>query len=166
MRVDQSQRGFTLIEVLVAIIIFGAGLLGLARLQALSQENSHKAYLRSQAVFQTQDIADRMRANPQGVENGDYNNISASAPGSAPTPNCLTATSGCTPTELAAFDIWEWQTMNTQLLPMGLGSVNFNNASQTFNINVMWDDNKDGVRDLTNPDPALRDADFSLEFRP
>jgi type IV pilus assembly protein PilV len=46
-----SQGGFTLVEVLVAVVILGLGLLGLAGLQAASLRNNHSAYLRSQATL-------------------------------------------------------------------------------------------------------------------
>ena len=58
-----SSAGFTLIEVLVALIIVSIGLLGLAGLQATSVRFNQQAYLRSQAVQQAYDMADRIRAN-------------------------------------------------------------------------------------------------------
>lgn len=55
--------GFTMIEVLVAVIVLSVGLLGLAGLQATGLRNNHSATLRSIASLQAYDIADRMRAN-------------------------------------------------------------------------------------------------------
>ena len=59
-------QGFTLIEVLIAIIVLSIGLLGLAGLQLTSLRNSNSAYTRSQAVILSYDIVDRIRANRVG----------------------------------------------------------------------------------------------------
>ena len=58
-----KNTGFTLIEVLIAMIILAVGLLGLAGLQATSLRNNQSAYNRSVATQLAYDIADRMRAN-------------------------------------------------------------------------------------------------------
>ena len=62
--------GFTLLEVLVALVILSIGLLGLAGLQAASLRYNHSSYLRSQATLIAYDIVDRMRANRQEALNG------------------------------------------------------------------------------------------------
>jgi type IV pilus assembly protein PilV len=67
------QRGITLIEVLVAVLIFSIGLLGVAGLLVMSVRSNHAAYLRTQVTFLAQSMADRMQANPIGVWSGDYN---------------------------------------------------------------------------------------------
>jgi len=58
------QRGFNLVEVLIAVLVLSAGLLGLAGLQIAGMKSSHSAYLRSQAAFAVYDLLERMRANP------------------------------------------------------------------------------------------------------
>ena len=55
--------GFTLIEVLVALLIVALGMLGNAMLQLQGMKNSNDAYLRSQIGLFAYDIADRIRAN-------------------------------------------------------------------------------------------------------
>ncbi len=57
------QTGFSLLEVLIAIVITSIGLLGLAGMQATGLRNNHSAYHRSQATVLAYDIADRMRSN-------------------------------------------------------------------------------------------------------
>lgn len=59
----QTTNGFTLIEVLVALLVMSVGLLGLAALQATSLKTNHGAYNRGQAIFLAYDMMDRMRAN-------------------------------------------------------------------------------------------------------
>lgn len=68
-----SQTGFTLIEVLVAMLILSIGLLGMAGLQSLSFKMNQSAHLSSQATFLSYDMIDRMRANRKAALNGDYN---------------------------------------------------------------------------------------------
>ena len=58
-----SDSGFTLIEVLVALVIVALGMLGNAMLQLQGMKNSNDAYLRSQIGLFAYDIADRVRAN-------------------------------------------------------------------------------------------------------
>ena len=62
-----NQKGFTMLEVLIAIIIFSFGLLGLAGLQLVSLANNLSANSRSTATALAYDMADRMRANMQGA---------------------------------------------------------------------------------------------------
>lgn len=109
--------GFTLVEVLVAVIILGVGLLGLAGLQVSSLHFNRSAYFRAQATMMAYDIAERMKANPQGFTNGNYNNQAGGAVGA-----CLEI-AGCTPAEMAQNDLDEWVKAMEKQLPGGKGAV-------------------------------------------
>lgn len=63
-RMCGKEDGFTLIEVLVAMIVLAVGLLGLASMQIAGVKSSHSAHLRTQATFAAYDLSDRMRAKP------------------------------------------------------------------------------------------------------
>lgn len=67
------ERGFTLIEILVAILVLSIGLLGLAGLQATGLQSNHSGYLRSQATIFAYEMADRLRANRSTAISGSYN---------------------------------------------------------------------------------------------
>lgn len=72
----QKERGFSLIEVLVALLILSVGLLGIAGMQTLSVQMNVSARQSSQATFLAYEIIDRMRANRQAALAGDYNHDS------------------------------------------------------------------------------------------
>jgi type IV pilus assembly protein PilV len=136
-------RGLSLLEVLIALVLLMAGMLALAGLQTVSLANNHSAYLRSQAVIQAHDMADRMYANSAGVQAGDYNSISG-IPSNPPT--CLTtATStqilagiACTPAQMAVFDGWEWNTANANVLPSGVGTVAGPDGNGVYTVTLSW----------------------------
>lgn len=109
--------GFAMLEVLISVLVLSFGLLGLAGLQAYGLKNNHSAYLRSIATQQAYDIADRMRANQQGVASGEF----TLASGIPTDPGCIT--SGCSASDMADYDMFQWNTDNAALLPSGAGVV-------------------------------------------
>lgn len=68
-----GQRGVSLIEVLVTIVVLSLGLLGLAALQALGLKAGESSHYRANAAFLAQDMVDRMRANLEAARSGKYN---------------------------------------------------------------------------------------------
>jgi type IV pilus assembly protein PilV len=132
MSLNQHQTGFTLLEVLVAIIVLSLGLLGLAGLQAATLRNNQIAYYRAIAIQQTYDMADRIRANQAGAAGGFYNNPTAT------THNCFGAT--CTPQDMAEEDYFQWNNNNVRMLPAGAGTV-VAAAGGNFDITVSWNEN-------------------------
>lgn len=67
------QAGFSLLEVLIAVIVLSLGLLGLAGLQTSALRNNQSAMERSMAVIESYSIIDAMRIDPDAVENGLFN---------------------------------------------------------------------------------------------
>lgn len=65
-------KGFTLIEVLVAVLLLSIGLLGLASLQAWGLRMTGNAMHRSQATLFANDMVERIRANVPGTDSGAY----------------------------------------------------------------------------------------------
>lgn len=137
-------RGTTLLEVLIALLVLMAGFLAVAGLQSVALANNHSAFLRSQAVIQAHDMSDRMYANTAGVQAGSYSGISGIA---SSHPECMT-TAGpgtaaldavdCTPSEMAQFDAWQWNTVNANLLPSGAGTVTGPDANGVYTITLSW----------------------------
>lgn len=113
------QRGISLIEVLMAVLIFSIGLIGLASLLVVSTRFNHAAYLRTQVTFLAGSMADRMRANPIGVWSGSYN--SADYPITGVT-ECGTV--ACAPDKIALRDQQVWSGLLNAFLPNAKAGIN------------------------------------------
>ena len=140
-----SERGTTLIEVLVTIIILAIGLLGLAGLQVTSLQSNHSSYYRSQATVLAYDISERMRANRTAALAGSYNV-------NFPDSSSSNAVSG----NLASRDSAEWLNALAETLPSGTGRVQINGALVT--IHVRWDDTRGGIHKTDGSDPTTTET--------
>ncbi len=107
-------HGFSMVEVLVALVVLAIGLLGLAGLQATGLRYSGNSALRSQALILSQDIVERMRANPTGVA---ANNYTASTLPTAYSADCSATT--CSASALATFDLVNLKSTIDNRLPAG-----------------------------------------------
>ena len=121
--------GFTMLEVMIAIVVVSFGLLGLAGLQVFALKNNQSASLRSAASVLASDIVDRMKANFQGVINGQYDRPST-ADYTTGVAGC-NATAGCTTNELAANDRFEWAQRVAASFPGGVGIVCLDSTPDT-----------------------------------
>ncbi len=136
----QVERGFTLIEVLISIVILSIGLLGVAGMQATSMSNNHQAFIKTQAAHMAADMADRIRANSDAV--AAYGDFSTAAAPAAP-GNCINI--GCTAAQLATYDLFQWSQAFLRdpkpALPGGRGFISLtdNGAGlQVITITVLW----------------------------
>ncbi|MDO6461384.1 type IV pilus modification protein PilV [Granulosicoccaceae sp. 1_MG-2023] len=127
-----GQSGVTFIEVLVAVVILSLGFLATSRMQILGMRYNQGAFFQSQASILAADIADRMRANLDAVDDGKFDNVSTD---SLPTdPGCIT--DGCSSSELADNDIVQWGQSISNSLPDGLGEIQLD--SGVYEISVSW----------------------------
>ncbi len=131
MFIGTPQKGVTLVEVLVAVVVLSIGLLGLAQLQMTTLRQTQSALLRSHATLLGYDLTDRMRANTAGVIAGYYNQslvgdhqgdhdcsvVDASGTETNANP------ADCSPQELAENDLLEWAKTVARELPSGQGIV-------------------------------------------
>jgi len=133
-----NQKGFTLMEVLVAVLVLSLGLLGVAGMQMMSLKNTNSAYQRTQATQLAYDIIDRMRANRKEAETtGSSYAVSAGGTYSAST---ACETTACTEPNMATYDIANWKVALAATLPGGDGSTSINTASKMVTVNIQWDD--------------------------
>lgn len=143
----KKYQGMILFEVLISLVIFALGVLGIASMLLLSNKANNSSYTKQQAVQSVYDIFDRIRANSTAAINGNYNVSNINASGNPklpaqPSPSCTTTI--CTPAQLAAYDTWYWLTYDVTQLPSGSGSITTTPAGTVGNtlvtITVQWDD--------------------------
>jgi len=117
-RATTKNSGFSMIEVLITILIFAIGLLGVAAMQVQSLKGTADSGQRGKAVWLAQELTERMRANPDAVIAGNYvtGSTKAGACTAAPGKMCsnyfngssaVEITAACSAAEMAAFDLWE-----------------------------------------------------------
>ena len=129
----QRVRGFTLIEVLIALIIMSVGMLGIAGLYVHSMRAGRTSMFRHHAVTLAGDVADRIRANPRAF--GAY-------AGGGANNNCVSGGIDCTRPEMAAHDIFLWNQQAAAYLPGGNVGIVFNNGvvPPTYQITITWNE--------------------------
>lgn len=144
---NRKSNGFSLIEVMLAILIMSLGLLGVASTLLVSLRSASSNYLKQQAVQYTYDITDRMRANAGVADDpssaNPYITALSESSASTPSPNCSAAP--CNATQMAAYDVWQWKTLLKRNLPGGLGQVKVTPAGPAANlarvvVTVEWSD--------------------------
>lgn len=168
-------QGYSMIEVLVSIFIVSLGILALSGLMVRASTLGKTAEFRSVASLLAADIADRMRANPDGSTSYALapSALATAAPGAA-SKLCNTAP-GCSATEMAAQDLADWQAALFAALPSGTGAitVNANDGSNfTADVWVMWRDpgSEDATRekiavDTCSPSMAATENASCMYFR-
>lgn len=153
----RSERGMSLIEVLVTMVIFAIGALGLAGMQLASLKYNNESSARSTATLLTIELTDRMRANMAGVKSGAYvRNMSYTAARAATLspPNCGT-TSDCNKDTLAQLDLSTWLNSIALALPAGTGAVvPVAGNTSVSNIVVMWQEKSLVDTNATDPNCA------------
>jgi type IV pilus assembly protein PilV len=129
---EPAEKGFTLIEALVALLVLSIGLLGVAGLQMVGLRGNLSAASRTQANYLADDIIDRMRANYTAARRGDYN-VARGA-----------TLTGATP---AAQDVQAW-VAELQLLPSAKGAIAVNATTNIATVTIDWVDSRGGDTSL------------------
>lgn len=148
----KTSKGFTIVEVLVAMIILAIGVLGLGVMQLSSLQNTRGGQMRSQATVLAYDIIDSMRANIPAVTAGHYNSADNTLDSGA--TQCYGAGANCTDQEMANADLDRWNTaLRLNLPPTGWGTVTTtdNGNTSVVTVTVNWTDSytPDGFEQLT-----------------
>jgi len=144
-----QQTGFSLLEVLIALLILAVGLLGLAALQNMGLRLNSQSYERTQATILIDDMVDRMRANSAGVVAGDYNSLMPTLTNVPPTAaqNCEVTVCAST-SAVASYDANRWITTiagtgaQRAALAGGMGRITpaggVAGGGLLFDISVSW----------------------------
>jgi type IV pilus assembly protein PilV len=158
------QRGLTLVEAMITLLVMSVGLLGMAALQMIGVQENASAMRHSQAIWFAYDMADRMRANlnygaaapPWPVAPEDradhYDGIDVSEGVAATGQTCANT---CNVTQMRNFDADQWRALVIGL-PNGRGTVTEDpNADGRYYVRVMWDDDgRTGVNTTGCPSDA------------
>lgn len=116
----RHNKGFTLIEIMIAVVVFSFGLLGIAGVMTVAVKNNHNGYQRSQATFLVSSMLDMMRRNTRGLWQDDYDGEFSGYTDVSSMCN----SSECNPKQLADRDVAYWGSMISQLLPDSSGTIN------------------------------------------
>ena len=145
---NRLSGGFTLVEVLVAIVVLSIGLLGLAALQITSLQFNSNSYLRTQATVVAYDLIDRMRSNRAAFAANSYHVPTTSAAattvstyGSCKSSSCDCQGSACSTSNLAIYDLGQWYELTDILLPGSLTNrptITRNPATNEATIDIKW----------------------------
>lgn len=133
----KKQTGATMIEVLVTILVLAVGLLGLSATQMMSLKNGNSSHYRYLAALAAEEMADRMRANPAGINSNSYDGQSVD--GSESSVDCSSA---CNGSSLARLDLYDWGQVLKSNLPGGEGEIDINGENVT--ITVTWTEQHTG----------------------
>lgn len=115
---SKFQRGISLIESLVAMVVVALGILGILGVQMRTLTDTSTTVRRAQAIRLIEDLGERMKTNPNAL-----GNIGAYVSAFNVEPTVGSCTSGCDSAQLAAYDLAVWKKAIKASLPLGRASV-------------------------------------------
>lgn len=105
-----GHSGVGMLEFLIALLIFSMGMMGLLTAQLAGKKVGYEAAQRSIATALARDILERMRANPGQI--AAYRVTDAGdASHRLPLPDADCDTTACSASQLATFDVWQWESL-------------------------------------------------------
>lgn len=155
------QRGITLIESLVAIVIAALGILGIVGVQMRTLSDTQTTVRRAQAIRLIEDLSERLKVSPNAMANlnsyvSDFTNTPSSG-------DC--STQACNQSELAAHDLYLWKESVSSHLPLGKASI-FLADGETVDTNrrqlgvmIAWRENE------RDPDSSYKDSIDATKVR-
>ncbi|WP_133406229.1 type IV pilus modification protein PilV [Parashewanella tropica] len=104
---QNNEKGLSLIEVLVSLVILVIGLIGVFNLHLISKQGSFESFQQTQASYLAHDIINRMKANSSQLPSyeGEY----SSMPTSTPNNLCNDVSDPCTAVEMRMANLYQWQ---------------------------------------------------------
>lgn len=129
-----SQQGVTLLESIIALLMVGIGLLGVASMQVTGVKATYNADWRGRAGLIAQDLTDRMRANIDITRQGGYSDGAANT------------------NAVSLADKVTWGALVSNDLPNGAATVSCANGCGTgelYTITITWDENRDGTNEAS-----------------
>jgi type IV pilus assembly protein PilV len=165
-------RGFSLMEVMVALVVSTVGLLGLAKMEALAMSSTGVASSRSLAAIEASSLAAAMHANPgywqAGLAQASYTISSGTVPYPAQGPCTTPGTSSCIPTAMAYNDLNQWASAVGSVLPGYLATINCSVTAfpVTCTIQLEWTENGIAVSSQQTQMSSLATPKYVLFVQP
>jgi type IV pilus assembly protein PilV len=119
-RIDRAKGG-SLLEVMIAMLVFSVGVIGVATMMLTSMRQNDATLARSNATMLANEMYENMLANLPGALAGSYNLAMASAIPRTSSYNCQT--SDCTTAELANWELGRWGKRFNDVLHYGDASI-------------------------------------------
>jgi type IV pilus assembly protein PilV len=139
----QRAKGFSLVEVMVALVIVAIGLLGLAKMESLALSSTGVASGRQLAALEASSMAAMMHANRAYWATAiapATTTVNTTTATTAPTTMCNVSGTPCTAANVALYDEWQWANGLSKVLPNFLGTITCSTSTLpvTCTITVQW----------------------------
>lgn len=159
----RRQRGISLIESLIALVITALGILGVVGVQMRTLTDTSSTVRRAQAIRLIEDLSERMKVNPNAISTLDNYLTTFTEKSSAlskPSDNCA---NGCTRADQARYDRYRWK-QAVETLPTGKAQVFIPPAEASIDaqgrrqlgVMIAWRENE--REDLSAEDKKNTDA--------
>lgn len=148
-----NQNGFSMVEILFTIFIMAIALFGLSALQLTTVKNVTNSQVKTFAIFYLEDMAERMRSNKTGRDNGEYKLITGRETASD---------------NVANTDAYLWNQLisnassNSSLPEGAIGTVEYDEVTQLYDIAITW---KEQQNQNTNPGGVEIEKSFTLSVQ-
>lgn len=146
----KSNKGFTLIEVLVSLLILSIGALGLVGMQTRGLQLNQNSLHQSQVTMYVMDMVDRIRAN----DGEKLKYLIAYKESAEKEVSCTASDADCSPVTMAKYDLYQWRTQIQSTLPSGnskIEKVKTAGGIEMFVVAVSYKDKR-----------SSRDREFSM----
>jgi type IV pilus assembly protein PilV len=190
-----GSRGFSLIEVMIAVLVVSLGLLGVAKLEAVSYSSTTVANKRSLAAFEAASLAATMHVNRGYWTNTDPAGANITLQGTAftvvagaanlaaslgtvvpaiPGPGtCTSPTTPCAVTDLAAYDLMNWAASLNAALPNETATIACGALTPiSCTITINWGESSvatnsaEAAQQAADPTAAFETPTYTLYVQP
>ena len=176
--------GFSLVEVMVAVVVICVGLLGIAKMQSLAMSSTNMARMRSLAALEAASLAAAMHANRAFWAGANNSGLTPPALVSYDPVNLVQGMTAvlsppipapsASPTAIAEYDFGTWATNLTALLPGANAQIICNNATPPANctITISWSENpvamtqQEAQQSSTTPLADFNNPQYILDVEP
>lgn len=167
-------RGFSLLEVLIALVVIAVGLLGIAKMQMLAFSETSVASKRSLAAIEAASLAASMHADRAYWASGmapsvfSVSGTNISDPVLSQNVSCNNA-EHCTSEQFAAYDVQQWAIALAAILPNPISTVNCTNVQGvpvSCTIQVTWSEQQTGLSAQSETGPKMIAPTYTLYVEP